>query len=725
MLTASRTPASRTCSKKRGTPCRVDAIPVRRVVVSARRMADVVARREYERLEPRKLGAWQTAGQVIARQELERRHAGARRRGLARRDGDLVTECAKRERRVAADQSRPADDEHSHADSVSLRRRGPAPPGRYNDRPCRPRGSALDPGRPAFHTDRARRDPLRQPRGDGADDAQPRIAGRSRLRSARRVLRRARGRRSHRHRGHSAIDPRQGLLPHARSARRGTGRGLARGHRSRARRRRAHRRAADARGARGEPSQQASPRRARWRRRRCGRTCRCTPTTPGCRTATCRRRSRSRRSRGVIEEYAHAARLARGAGFDGVELHAASGYLPMQFLAANSNLRRDAYGGVAANRARFAVEVMEALCGAIGPGRVGMRICPANPFNDVARSGARADLSAPSSMRSRRFASRICTSSARRSARSTRSRSRAVTTRARSSSTTAFAATARARLSAREQVTPSPSHGTSSATPTWCGACATACRSPGSTGTRSIRPAPAATSTIPSSPSPERNLAPSHFSGQRTLIDGAGASALIRLMNSSKGAGSATGADWRTRARPEFLPAREQLVITALVRRNARPAHLVGPQRWLVEIGRVPVERQPSAEVPAPGPALVVVDVHHLHDHPLGAGLVLVLRVHDAAGVIGVLELDHVIPDVVRGAGELHAQRAYRTTRGAPRDRATCRPRRPPGRARRGRPGRACRARARTARGADGSARATRAGRCGATALRNRRIRTW
>ncbi len=86
---------------------------------------------------------------------------------------------------------------------------------------------------------------------------------------------------------------------------------------------------------------------------------------------------------GVVEEYAHAARLARGAGFDGVELHAASGYLPMQFLAANSNLRRDAYGGVAANRARFAVEVMEALCGAIGPGRVGMRICPANPFNDV------------------------------------------------------------------------------------------------------------------------------------------------------------------------------------------------------------------------------------------------------------------------------------------------------------------------------------------------------
>jgi N-ethylmaleimide reductase len=86
----------------------------------------------------------------------------------------------------------------------------------------------------------------------------------------------------------------------------------------------------------------------------------------------------------VIEEYAHAARLAREAGFDGVELHGASGYLPMQFLASNSNQRRDAYGGVAANRARFVVEVMEALCAAIGAGRVGMRICPANPFNDVA-----------------------------------------------------------------------------------------------------------------------------------------------------------------------------------------------------------------------------------------------------------------------------------------------------------------------------------------------------
>jgi N-ethylmaleimide reductase len=86
----------------------------------------------------------------------------------------------------------------------------------------------------------------------------------------------------------------------------------------------------------------------------------------------------------VVDEYARSASLAREAGFDGVELHAASGYLPMQFLASNSNTRRDAYGGVASNRARFAVEVMEALCATIGAGRVGIRICPANPFNDVA-----------------------------------------------------------------------------------------------------------------------------------------------------------------------------------------------------------------------------------------------------------------------------------------------------------------------------------------------------
>lgn len=85
----------------------------------------------------------------------------------------------------------------------------------------------------------------------------------------------------------------------------------------------------------------------------------------------------------VIEDYARSARMAREAGFDGVELHCTSGYLPMQFLASNSNQRSDAYGGSVGARVRFVVEMLEALVAAIGAGRVGFRICPGNPFNDV------------------------------------------------------------------------------------------------------------------------------------------------------------------------------------------------------------------------------------------------------------------------------------------------------------------------------------------------------
>jgi N-ethylmaleimide reductase len=86
---------------------------------------------------------------------------------------------------------------------------------------------------------------------------------------------------------------------------------------------------------------------------------------------------------GVVEEYAAATRNALAAGFDGVELHCTSGYLPMQFMAVNTNLRTDAYGGPVQNRVRFVVEVAEAMAGVAGGGRVGLRICPANPFNDV------------------------------------------------------------------------------------------------------------------------------------------------------------------------------------------------------------------------------------------------------------------------------------------------------------------------------------------------------
>ncbi|MFZ6049874.1 alkene reductase [Pseudomonas sp. CR3202] len=85
----------------------------------------------------------------------------------------------------------------------------------------------------------------------------------------------------------------------------------------------------------------------------------------------------------VIEQYRQAALNAREAGFDGVELHCSSGYLPMQFLLAGSNQRQDGYGGSLPKRIRFAVETLEAMAGAIGAGRVGLRIIPGNPYNDM------------------------------------------------------------------------------------------------------------------------------------------------------------------------------------------------------------------------------------------------------------------------------------------------------------------------------------------------------
>lgn len=85
----------------------------------------------------------------------------------------------------------------------------------------------------------------------------------------------------------------------------------------------------------------------------------------------------------VVAEFATAGRLAREAGFDGVELHCSSGYLPMQFLSTGTNQRTDRYGGPVANRVRFVIEVLAALAGATSADRVGFRIAPGNPFNDV------------------------------------------------------------------------------------------------------------------------------------------------------------------------------------------------------------------------------------------------------------------------------------------------------------------------------------------------------
>jgi N-ethylmaleimide reductase len=87
--------------------------------------------------------------------------------------------------------------------------------------------------------------------------------------------------------------------------------------------------------------------------------------------------------RGTIEAYGGAAANAKAAGFDGVELHAANGYLIDQFLRSKSNARTDAYGGSAANRVRFLDEVVEAVLNVWDRGRVGVRISPLGTFNDM------------------------------------------------------------------------------------------------------------------------------------------------------------------------------------------------------------------------------------------------------------------------------------------------------------------------------------------------------
>jgi N-ethylmaleimide reductase len=88
----------------------------------------------------------------------------------------------------------------------------------------------------------------------------------------------------------------------------------------------------------------------------------------------------------AVEDHITAARYAIEAGFDGVELHGANGYLVHQFLADNTNRRTDAYGGSTGNRIRFAVEVAQAVGDAIGPERVGIRLSPGNTSNGIEES---------------------------------------------------------------------------------------------------------------------------------------------------------------------------------------------------------------------------------------------------------------------------------------------------------------------------------------------------
>ena len=86
---------------------------------------------------------------------------------------------------------------------------------------------------------------------------------------------------------------------------------------------------------------------------------------------------------GIVNDYRHAAANAIAAGFDGVEVHAANGYLIDQFLRSGSNHRSDAYGGSIENRARLLVEVMSAIAQEIGADRTGIRLSPVTPSNDA------------------------------------------------------------------------------------------------------------------------------------------------------------------------------------------------------------------------------------------------------------------------------------------------------------------------------------------------------
>jgi len=86
---------------------------------------------------------------------------------------------------------------------------------------------------------------------------------------------------------------------------------------------------------------------------------------------------------GIVGQYRHAAACAMEAGFNGVEIHAANGYLIDQFLRDHTNRRNDIYGGCIDNRIRLLREIAEAVCAEVGADRVGVRISPVNRFNDI------------------------------------------------------------------------------------------------------------------------------------------------------------------------------------------------------------------------------------------------------------------------------------------------------------------------------------------------------
>jgi N-ethylmaleimide reductase len=86
---------------------------------------------------------------------------------------------------------------------------------------------------------------------------------------------------------------------------------------------------------------------------------------------------------GIVEDYRHATRQALAAGFDGVEVHGANGYLLDQFLRSSTNQRTDRYGGTLENRLRLTLEVCQAVAEIAGADRTGIRISPISPANDI------------------------------------------------------------------------------------------------------------------------------------------------------------------------------------------------------------------------------------------------------------------------------------------------------------------------------------------------------
>ncbi len=85
----------------------------------------------------------------------------------------------------------------------------------------------------------------------------------------------------------------------------------------------------------------------------------------------------------IVKDFAKAAKNAISAGFDGVELHGANGYLVQQFLSANTNEREDEYGGSIENKSRFLLEVLDAIIAEIGSEKTGLRLSPGGEFNDM------------------------------------------------------------------------------------------------------------------------------------------------------------------------------------------------------------------------------------------------------------------------------------------------------------------------------------------------------